>query len=310
MERVLQAPPQLSTLYATALARSAQGRLRSGRRALELPSGRHRVENLTAVPEKVDAFQRLVGLPQPEFLPSGYVHTLVFPVAVSVLARPDFPLPLLGMIHLRNEIDHLRPIGLDERVSATAWVENLLPHRSGTQVDVVVDVQSGSEPVWRGRSTYLAKGTHQADAGAEAAPTATTESGRGTEELPGYPTTEWSLAGDAGRRYAEVSGDYNPIHLSLPSARALGMKQPIAHGMYLASRLVAETGPGEATAFRWTMDFHAPVTLPSRVFLSAQVNRSSTAEWLGAEAIAWDPRRRRTHFSGRLERLGGASGAG
>lgn len=306
MKRVLQAPPQLTTLYATALARSAQARLRRGRKTLDLPRDRHRVNDLTATPEKVDAFQRLLGRPQAGFLPSGYVHTLVFPVAVSVLARRDFPLPLLGMIHLRNEIAHLRPIRLDEPLSATAWAENLLPHRSGTQVDVVVDIQSGPELVWKGRSTYLAKGIHQADDGAAAA---ATESGRGMQELPGYPTAEWSLARDTGRRYAAVSGDYNPIHLSVPSARALGMNRPIAHGMYLASRLVAEVGPGEAAPFRWTVDFHAPVTLPSRVLISAQVDQSSAAEWRGAEVIGWDPRRRRTHFSGRMERLGGASGA-
>lgn len=305
MDRVLQAPPQLTTLYAKALARSAQARLRGPGRTFDLPTDRHRLDNLTAAPEKVDAFQRLMGRPQAGFLPSAYIHTLAFPVAVSVLARRDFPLPLLGMIHLRNEVDHLRPIALDERLSVTAWVENLLPHRSGTQVDVVVDVQSGPEPVWRGRSTYLAKGIHLAGAAAAA-----TESVRDTEDLPGYPTTRWTLSGDAGRRYAAVSGDYNPIHLSVPSARALGMKRPIAHGMYLASRMLAEAGPGEATPFRWAVDFRAPVTLPSNVFVSAHVDRSSTAVWRGAEVIAWDPRRRRTHFSGRLERLGDVSGAG
>lgn len=306
MDCVLQAPPRLMTLYATALARSAQARLRRGGRAFDLPTDRHRLDNLTAAPRKVDAFQNLMGRPQAEFLPSGYIHTLAFPVAVSVLARQDFPLPLLGMIHLRNEVDHLRPIPLDERLGVTAWVENLLPHRTGTQVDVVVDVRSGSEPVWRGRSTYLAKGIHLPDAGGAGAGA---ESDRGTAELPGYPTTKWALRGDTGRRYAAVSGDYNPIHLSVPSARALGMKRPIAHGMYLASRMLAEAGPGEATPFRWTVDFRAPVTLPSNVLITAHVDRSSTAEWRGAEVVAWDPRRRRTHFSGRLESLGGASGA-
>ena len=307
MDRVLQAAPQLTTLYATALARSAQAGLRRGNRELSLPKDWHRLDNLTAAPEKVDEFQRLMSRPQADFLPSGYLHTLAFPVAVSVLARSDFPLPLLGMIHLRNEIHHLRPIALDERLSVTAWVENLLPHRSGTQVDVVVDVDSVSGPVWKGRSTYLAKGIRSTATGPAA--TAPVESERGTEEIPAYPTSEWSLGGDTGRRYAAVSGDWNPIHLSVLSARALGMKRPIAHGMYLASRMVAEAGPGEATPFRWTVEFRAPVALPSRLFISAHADRSSTAGWRSAEVIAWDPRRRRTHFSGRLERLGGDTGA-
>lgn len=310
MEHVLADPPDLTSLYATALVRSARAGLRRRQPPSTLPLDRHRLDGLVAVPDKVEEFQRLMGRARGDFLPSGYIHILVFPVAVSVLSRPDFPLPLLGMIHLRNEIHHLRAIRLDERLTVTAWVENLAPHRSGSQVDVVVHVHSGPEMVWTGRSTYLAKGIHltgTTDAGGATA--VAVEASPAADELPGCPTAEWSLGGDTGRRYAAVSGDYNPIHLSVPSARALGMKRPIAHGMYLASRMVAAAGPGESTPFKWTVDFRTPVLLPSRVFLSSEVDASSTAQWRGAEVIAWDPRRRRTHFSGRLERLAGDAGA-
>lgn len=307
MDIVLQSPPRLTALYAAALARSVGSSVRGGKEAPHLPQGRHRLNNVTAVRSKVDEFQRLTGGKHAHFLPSGYVHTLAFPVAVSVLARPDFPLPLLGMVHLRNDIHHLRPIAPDERLSVTAWVENLLPHRSGTQVDVVVDVECDSELVWKGRSTYLAKGKTSAPSGAE--PEMAGPSRQDAADPPHYPTGEWALRSDTGRRYAAVSGDYNPIHLSTPSARMLGLKRPIAHGMYLASRMVAEAGPGEATPFRWTVDFRAPVFLPSKVAISAEVRKTSLAEWQGAELTAWDARRRRTHFSGRLERLGSDTGA-
>jgi acyl dehydratase len=308
MDRLLPAPPRLPVLYATAVTHSARAALRRTRREATLPTNRHRLENVVADPEKVAGFQRLMGQAQPEFLPSGYVHTLAFPVAVSVLARADFPLPLLGMIHLRNEIHHRRPIPVGEPLSVTAWVENLRPHRSGTQVDVVVDVHGTSGPAWNGRSTYLAKGVHLASTAAAGVRAAATETERAPEELPAFPTREWMLDVDAGRRYAAVSGDYNPIHLSALTARALGMKRPIAHGMYLASRMVADAGPGETIPFRWTVDFRTPVTLPSRVFLSSRVEGSAKADWRSADVAAWDPRRRRTHFTGRLERLEESAG--
>ncbi|MFP5315245.1 MAG: hypothetical protein ACLGHS_07690, partial [Actinomycetes bacterium] len=144
MDRVLPSPPRLAALYAVGLARSAVRSLHGNRRSLDLPADRHRLDGLTAAPQKVAEFQALMGAPPSDFLPSGYIHTLAFPVAVSVLARRDFPLPLLGMIHLRNEIEHLRPVALNERLRVTAWAEDLRPHRSGTQVDVVVDVDSAS----------------------------------------------------------------------------------------------------------------------------------------------------------------------
>lgn len=45
------------------------------------------------------------------------------------------------------------------------------------------------------------------------------------------PTALWQLGVDTGRAYASVSGDFNPIHLSVLSAKALGMRRSIAHGM-------------------------------------------------------------------------------
>src|SRR5699024_9141265 len=51
-------------------------------------------------------------------------------------------------------------------------------------------------------------------------------------------TGEWKLPADIGRRYAAVSGDRNPIHLSNITAKALGMPGAIAHGMYAAGRML------------------------------------------------------------------------
>lgn len=293
--------PSLSALYGKALLSPLRWRTRSTTSAAELPRDRHRVEGLSADPERIREFQRLMGGGVTDFLPSGYLHTLAFPTAVSVLARADFPLPLLGMVHLRNDIEHLRPVGVNSRLAVTAWVENLRTHRSGAQVDAVVEVESSDGVVWRGRSTYLAKGIRisgEAPGGAADRPA-------GTDIVPDYPTTIWKLEADTGRRYAAVSGDYNPIHLTTVSARLLGLKQPIAHGMYLASRMITEAGPPETVPFRWTIEFHSPVTLPSTVALAVSPRDEGNGTWRGTDVTAWNPRRRRRLFTGSLQRLDG-----
>ncbi|WP_167995908.1 MaoC family dehydratase [Arthrobacter pigmenti] len=299
METRLESVPTLSALYGKALTHAIGARMPGGKRQQTLPAARHRVEPVSARPEHVRAFQALMGQPAGEFMPSGYQHVLAFPVAMSVLARDDFPLPLLGMIHLRNDVEDFSPVKVSEELSVTAWVENLKRHRSGTTVDAVVELENSTGLAWRGRSTYLAKGTYLPDSTEQAPASDAASDG----VLPDYPTTVWTLGPDAGRRYAAISGDYNPIHLSGPSARLLGMRKPIAHGMYLASRMVAEAGPREWTPMRWTVDFHSPVPLPSKVFLALDVDRPGS-EWEGANVTAWDPRRRRTHFTGRMESLG------
>ena len=47
------------------------------------------------------------------------------------------------------------------------------------------------------------------------------------------------MAGDTGIRYAKVSGDWNPHHLYPWSARLLGYRSPIAHGLWTLARAVA-----------------------------------------------------------------------
>ncbi|MCP3424542.1 hypothetical protein NBM05_00435 [Rothia sp. AR01] len=62
-----------------------------------------------------------------------------------------------------------------------------------------------------------------------------------------------------------MSGDVNPIHLSTPSARALGMKGMIAHGMYAASRTLSEIADDASAPCSWTVEFGAPIVLPAEV---------------------------------------------
>ncbi|BAS18070.1 maoc domain protein dehydratase [Arthrobacter sp. Hiyo8] len=117
------------------------------------------------------------------------------------------------------------------------------------------------------------------------------------------PTAVWQLGVDTGRLYAAVSGDFNPIHLSLLSAKALGLPRSIAHGMYLASRALADVGSVKSEAFRWDVNFEAPVFLPARVALEIGTVHSASGSWERSDYVAWNPRSGRRHFSGSVTAL-------
>ena len=78
------------------------------------------------------------------------------------------------------------------------------------------------------------------------------------------------LAADEGRRYAQVSGDWNPIHLWRWSARLFGVQQPIVHGMHTIARACAllEQAGGQRIASIGAR-FVAPVPLGSEARLEA-----------------------------------------
>ncbi|GAB5080177.1 MaoC family dehydratase [Arthrobacter sp. AD-310] len=296
---ILGEMPSLSKLYVNAAAQAARRRLLGTHEPAVLPEESHEVRGVTVDVGNLTAYQHLLGESASDVLPAGFIHALAFPLAMSVMNRDDFPLPLLGMIHLRNTVEQHSPVLFTDALDVAAWVENLRGHRSGTQVDVVAEVRlSGKEDIsWRGVSTYLAKGVFLPGIDKPSPPPA-----RPDFKAPD-PTAVWQLGVDAGRAYAAVSGDFNPIHLSVLSAKALGMRRSIAHGMYLASRALADVGSVRGDSFIWDVLFDAPVFLPCRVALEIGSEQGRSGAWERSGFVAWNPRSGRRYFSGAVTAL-------
>jgi acyl dehydratase len=186
-----------------------------------------------------------------------------------------------------------------EAVDIRARAENLRGHRAGTQLDLVTEVRGAGDSAlrWRGVSTYLAKGAFLPGIDKPSSPPAQ------ADFRPPHPTALWQLGVDTGRAYAAVSGDFNPIHLSVLSAKALGMRRSIAHGMYLASRALADVGAAKGDAFRWDVGFEAPVFLPAAVALEISTVQDHDGGWQHSDYVGWNPRSGRKHFSGSVSAL-------
>ncbi|MCU1548869.1 MAG: hypothetical protein JWO29_1820 [Arthrobacter sp.] len=291
---ILGEMPSLSKLYVNAAAAAARRRVLGTHTGTGLPECSHEVRGVKAEVANLTAYQHLIGETASDVLPAGFIHALAFPLSMSVMNRDDFPLPLLGMIHLANKVVQSAPILFTEALDISTRVENLRGHRAGTQLDVVAEVRGAGDGVirWRGVSSYLAKGVFLPGIdkpSASSAPVAF---------LAPDPTALWQLGVDTGRAYAAVSGDFNPIHLSVLSAKALGMRRSIAHGMYLASRALADVGAAKGDAFSWDVAFDAPVFLPARVALDISTVQDGDGAWQRSDYVAWNPRSGRKHFSG------------
>jgi acyl dehydratase len=253
-EITLDGAPDLRRVYATAA-------LRRGRRDGPLPDVRVARAGVRPDVDDLVAYSRVCGFTVGGHLPPTYPHLLAFPLQMVVMSGDGFPLPLLGAVHVENSMEVIRPLSLGEPLDLTVWAENLGPHRRGRQVDLVSEVQVAGALVWRGVSTYLARGTEHPEAAASEPP--------GREALEGIASGPvWRLDEGTGRRYAAVSGDWNPIHVHALTARPLGFPSAIAHGMYSYARIVAELGPRLPSAgLRSHVWFRKPVRLPSTVRL-------------------------------------------
>ncbi|HEV2075024.1 MAG TPA: MaoC/PaaZ C-terminal domain-containing protein [Thermoleophilaceae bacterium] len=279
--RELSEAPSLGKLYGRALAGSAVsalgavpgsralgrvpglGRLRRPSGRPELPATELVLASVTADRDRLAAYDRLCGFRLRDELPATYPHLLAFPMSVELMTDPAFPFGVLGLVHVRNRITQRRQIRLHEPLTLRARADALEPHERGTQFDMLVEATVDGERVWEGRSTYLRReggGSRSSDRHGEA------------EETP-RPSATWTVPADIGRRYAAVSGDRNPIHLHPLTARLLGMKRPIAHGMWLKARCLGALEGTLPVAYSVDVRFKLPLPLPSRVAFSSREER-------------------------------------
>lgn len=297
----LRAVPDPRSVYLGAVARASRAIVTTQPLTTAVPRVALRAE-ATLDRDRLDTYSHLVGERATESAPPGFVHVTVFGLQLALMARADFPLPMLGMVHVANRIEQLRPARASETLTATTWARRLASrpvgeNGMGTQVDLVTEVRSGVELVWQGVSTYLARSTQIG--------------GLPVLERPSHPAFEapiptggWETTLRASKDYAAVSGDRNPIHTSRLAARGLGYRSTIAHGMDTAARALSALGPARGDAFSWTVDFASPVLVPGRVAVSVNrrddVDASPRGSRTGYALTVWDPRRGRLHLDSTL----------
>jgi acyl dehydratase len=250
----LSEAPSLPALFARA-AVTARGR------GGDLPDTRLARTGVTADPAQLAGYARVCGFGVAGVLPPTFPHVLAFPLQVALMSDRSFPLALVGLVHVRNRIDVLRPIATGEALDLEVWSERFAAHRAGATVDLCASVSAAGEEVWRGRSTYLAR---KAPAPAGAAPSDTDVA---VGDLPAG-TIRWRVPDDIGRRYAKVSGDVNPIHMSALTAKALGFKRAIAHGMWVKAHALAALEGRLPRSLSVDVAFRKPLFLPSTVTLA------------------------------------------
>jgi hypothetical protein len=247
----LSSPPHLPTLYARAAAR----RKITGSTLPE--QGVRCWVEVEAKP--LAAFRDVCALGPSPLLPPTYPHVLAFGLQMQLLTSKDFPFPLLGLIHLTNRIRLLRPMGNVTQLRIGVSVHNLQKHPKGATFDVVTQVDDLLGPLWEAESTLLCKGVELAGEVPQPVVPAPVSLG----EL-----TRWYAPADIGRRYAKVSGDYNPIHLSAASAKLFGLPSAIAHGLWIEARALAALNSHlPAANVEIFVAFKKPVRLPAEVIL-------------------------------------------
>jgi acyl dehydratase len=277
----LVAAPGTGAIY----RRAALGQLRR-RSATELPDTTLVLRGVSVDREHLAAYNRVCGYRLADQLSPTYPHVLAFPLAMQLMSTVDFPVRVVGVVHIANRIEVRRPIDAGERLEFTVRAADLRAHERGRQFDVRATASVDDEVVWRGISTYL----HREK---PAAPREDRMAGGERSPVP-QPSAVWRIGREVGPRYAEVSGDHNPIHTSRLGARAFGFPRTIAHGMWSKARCLAALEGRLPDAYGVEVSFKLPILLPASVGFSA--DRTEDGWTLGLH----DAKSGRPHLTGSI----------
>ncbi|MDZ7784723.1 MAG: MaoC family dehydratase [Halioglobus sp.] len=212
---------------------------------------------------KLAKFRDVCGFATADNLPLTYPHVMAFALHLQLMLEPEFPFSPLGAVHIGNHIRQQRPLDAGEALDFEVRLGAAQQVPKGYEVGIVTEVRVRDKIVWDERSVMLLRRP-----GGNTNKQKTADKGSGAETPHGGESVQWHLPADLGRRYASASGDYNPIHLYPFTARPMGFRRQIAHGMWSLSRCAAHLlADDHVEPVTVDVSFKLPIFLPATVTL-------------------------------------------
>lgn len=199
-----------------------------------------------------------------------------YPVVQRTLA--DLPYPLLRVLNGGCRIENRAPLPAGQPLHVRARLVDV--DDNGTRAVLHQEVVTGTAEVSEAVVAHLYAIIPLKHS--------TPREGPASKEVVRVPheateITRWELDGDAGLRFALLTGDFNPIHWLAPYARLSGFDNRILHGFSTMARsmeALLRWFPGGDPDRVHALDvrFVRPLVLPNRVGLYVAGNRITVGQ--------------------------------
>lgn len=223
-----------------------------------IPTLENTLSSYTAREDKLEAFRQLTLYPNNGYLPVTWPLIAGWQGHLQNLTHPSFPLRLPGLIHMGNEVFQKRPVGSGENLTITCTLEAGPAHPRGIAFCLLTRVDARGETISQSKAFLLHRTKDTVPL--TKPPLEISLDGLGSENR------RWSISESIARKFALVSGDINPIHLSKITARALGFEGILIHGNWILARILAEHEEVlKQENIRFLCHFKRPIILPAQV---------------------------------------------
>ena len=223
-----------------------------------LPHFRATWKGAQANPDKVKRYCDACGLTDDGHYPILYPHILTSPIHLHMMSLPQFPLSPMGAVHARNHLIRHAPIPVETALDITCELTTTRIVKQGVEFEVTTTLEAGGTRYWESISAYLIRGKKFGEPG---------EPSERADMPPLEGETEsftWEVPRDMGWRYARITGDFNPIHVSRILAKFMGFDRDLIHGMWSAARCTSHlAAPDSSRPVQLDLIFKGPVYMES-----------------------------------------------
>lgn len=142
---------------------------------------------------------------------------------MSVLTRPEFPLPIWNALQIRNRLSQSRPIEIDAEYQLECAVGAQRLVDKGIEVDLDSRLLSAGICHWCGTTTFFYRGSYRLEAGEKTQPVPSPDLAMAPE------LTSFRMPQGGRWKFCQLTGDFNGIHLGSVYARQLRLAAAFAH---------------------------------------------------------------------------------
>lgn len=218
--------------------------------------------SVTIDAKRVKAYAKVCGFTEAHGVPMLVPHMDAFPLAMMLFGSKAFPWPAMGLVHLANSAKLIKRINVGDTLRIEVRTGELYKHDKGQVFTLHARALRAGDVVWESTWTLLRMGVRN--------PKGEPYTSALVDETPVSHQADFYAGAGIGRAYGRVSGDINPIHLSAFTAKFLGFRKAIAHGMWTKARALAMLMPREDVDHAEVIvEFKTPLFLPARASLWA-----------------------------------------